>query len=365
MNISYENVKTVNIESFFIEDIETLEIVWEKPMRATDYRLLEINVKQGVYAIFSNYRLQIKDLYTDEMLAESEMFSDRIDSLAFSPDGGSLAVGYDWGDIALWDFNKTQMSFIGKNFNSFNILFNQKGSLLAVAEYSGGVAILNIATGEKVAEFSTEKKILGVGFSNEEELIVVVEDSFEFWVWNGRDGQSLGFQPLTPKFLTLSEWKGLSIHEKSSFLTALGNQALLLWTPANPPIVLSFSSSRNPGFGAAYDPASDIVAFSAGYGAEIWKVGDERLLAEVVNGYGFPFRMFYLPHANSFVWSLISGPGIIEDASIQFYSLDTGIVSNMLTGHTMEDHLSLAISPDGRILATGSSDGTIRLWQLP
>ncbi|WP_333026526.1 MULTISPECIES: WD40 domain-containing protein [unclassified Microcoleus] len=51
------------------------------------------------------------------------------------------------------------------------------------------------------------------------------------------------------------------------------------------------------------------------------------------------------------------------DNIIKLWNLKTGQVIRTLTGHS--DYVkSVAISPDGQILASGSGDNTIKLWNL-
>ena len=58
---------------------------------------------------------------------------------------------------------------------------------------------------------------------------------------------------------------------------------------------------------------------------------------------------------------LASGSG---DKTIKLWSLPGGQLVTTLTGHS-NSVFSLAISPDGKVLASGGGDKTIKLWSLP
>jgi WD40 repeat protein len=53
----------------------------------------------------------------------------------------------------------------------------------------------------------------------------------------------------------------------------------------------------------------------------------------------------------------------VPDKTIKLWNLHTGELRRTLTGHLAEV-LSVAISPDGQIIVSGSVDTTIKQWHL-
>ncbi len=72
---------------------------------------------------------------------------------------------------------------------------------------------------------------------------------------------------------------------------------------------------------------------------------------------------------SDWVWSIAPSPNGqalasgSRDKTIKLWDLPTGSLVRTLTGHT-SDVFSVAISPDGRTLASGSNDKTIKLWDI-
>jgi WD40 repeat protein len=59
---------------------------------------------------------------------------------------------------------------------------------------------------------------------------------------------------------------------------------------------------------------------------------------------------------------LASGSGW-PDNTIKLWDVASGRLVRTLSGHTNHVY-SVAFSPDGRLLASGSGDNTIRLWDI-
>ncbi|MCS7159433.1 MAG: WD40 repeat domain-containing protein, partial [Gemmatales bacterium] len=57
---------------------------------------------------------------------------------------------------------------------------------------------------------------------------------------------------------------------------------------------------------------------------------------------------------------VVSGSG---DNTVRLWDLSSGQAVQRFTGHT-ESVLSVAVSPDGRYVVSGSDDKTVRVWYI-
>jgi tetratricopeptide (TPR) repeat protein len=97
-----------------------------------------------------------------------------------------------------------------------------------------------------------------------------------------------------------------------------------------------------------------------------WKEGSSTIWLWAWNAGRKPDNLGYLDEVYGIAMNpegeiLASGS---SDGTIRLWELSSGRVLLTLTGHTSYVH-SLAFSSDGKILASGSSDQTIKLWELP
>lgn len=296
------------------------------------------------------------DINTGHPAVALEGHMDEIRSVAFSPDGITLAsTSYD-NTIKLWDIStgRTIATLEGHTEHIHSVVFSPDGTTLA-SWGNLGVEIWDVAMGSTIATLNGDTSwISSMMFSPDGVLLAVGSGDrmVKLWLWGISTGRNI---------VTLEGHSGrvlsVAVSPDGTILASREQNEVKLWDVATGRTITTLEWPPWLHVNSVvFSPDGTMLASGDNSGwIELWEVSTGRNIAT------------FEGHMSAVDFVAFSPDGMIL-ASGGYFN-DEVKLWNVMTGRTIAtfEHSgvsSIMFSPDGMLLASRSSYGTVLLWDM-
>lgn len=277
-------------------------------------------------------------------------------SVTFNPDSSLLATGSWDGIITLWDTTsgaqKTHLHVEGQR--GIQIMhFSHDGTRLVEASWGGYMALWDVETESLIATLNGHTdEVNSLIFNTTGSVFASGSKDGSVRVWNTADGAAL---------LTLDAAEAVNsvIFSPNDTYLAAGTErgSVYLWDTANGGLLAAFDNYQRGLDVVKFNESGSILAAASWDGAmTLWDVASKRTLARVGGRENLVSTVAFSPDAATLVSGNVNGSVTLRDAR-------GGSVLATLSGHN--DLVStITFSDDAQQMASASWDGSVLLWQL-
>lgn len=282
-------------------------------------------------------------------------FEDRIQSLAFSPDGEILAVGYYLKADLLRASDGELIQSIDYRHSVDDLDFSPDGNIVGGGQNVYGVILNAVDDGSEIIQLHGGYNAV-LAFSPDGETIATGNREGIVWMWNIADGEELAaFEPDEPDFLTAVEFTPDGERVIASDFSGKAR----VWEVDTGDLIYTFDVDSIVE-DIAVSPEGDILAVSGGREIFLYDLTDGGEI-EVISAASSAKALDFSDDGNMFAYGGVDG------------MLNVLETSDWTLQHELEhfdeegeaDRVNaLAISPDSKHIAVGTWDGEVYMWQV-
>jgi WD40 repeat protein len=238
-----------------------------------------------------------------------------------------------------------------------SLAYAPDGKTLAIGSKDGSIRLCDPETGAERAVLAKHKKVSSLVFAGSGKTLAGVVDDRAVKLWDAatlQEQRSFQRRKLKITCLALSP-------DNKTLATGCGDKSVRLWDADTGQERGALHVDGGDVLSLAFSPDGKTLAGGTGRGQEwgqviLWSLPDRQKQASLV-GHRGPVRALAYASDGQI---LASGS---DDGTVRLWDPKTGQARGMLGGHVRKV-VSVALSPDGLRLASAGNDNTARLWDL-
>jgi WD40 repeat protein/serine/threonine protein kinase len=296
-----------------------------------------------------NGTLKILNAETGEEMLTLKGHADYVNSASFSPDGKRIVSTSVDGSIKIWDSQTGPKTLTFTSHpNLYCVVFSPDGRRIVSGSRDGTIKMWDSETGEEMLTLNGHSRTAErVAFSPDGKRIVSTSDT-TLKIWDAETGEeTLTFEGDVVSVSFSPDGKHIvsagSDNTFKSWDAQTGKETLTLQGHSDGVCIASWQGPS--GFQGQLNWRNQI---------KVWDIQTGRETRTLQVPSGNVMSVSISPDGKR----IVSG---ISDGTAQIWDAQTGFETHTLTGHS-DSVFSVAFSPDGRRIVSGSYDGTIRIW---
>jgi eukaryotic-like serine/threonine-protein kinase len=295
-----------------------------------------------------------------------------VNSLAFSPDGSTIAAGTADGAVVFLDASTGKVSSSAREHSAAvnRIVYSPDGALLASASTDKTVILWDAVSGKSLHLLKEHKnEVTGVDFSPEGAYLASGSMDQTVILWNPQSGARVStlyqFGPAgggSPVRCLAFAPAGYSLNvQTATYSTTSGQYSsyYYLW---------DYRNGKKLSDEYLGDSTQRVIAVTYSSDGRLFVTGWTHGNILVAEGRTYKHLTTLLGHKGSITDIAFSPDNLIlasssKDATLILWDVKSWTVLRTLEGHASAVG-SLAFSPDGSVLVSGAADGTLIFWRV-
>ncbi|MEU7058188.1 helix-turn-helix domain-containing protein [Streptomyces sp. NPDC046197] len=314
---------------------------------------------RAVAAGSSDGRVWLWDTVTRAVRVVLPASTQGVTSVALSPDGRLVAAGDTDGTVRVHDAVRSSTRVVGPTGLGplTSMAFSPDGRVLALGDLGGQVQSLNTATGALGARFTGHTgPVRAVAFSPDGRVVATGSDDSTARLWDAATGKSRAV--LTGHADSVSSVAFST--DGGTLATGSRDRTVRLWNIAQDTPDDRRAASTTVSSMAFTADGRTLATGDVGGTLRVWDAVGERPRRALNVGAGTVASVVLRPGGHALA-ALISSDG----RTVQQWDASDRTLRTVVHHRPRSDTLlAAALSPDGRLLATGGTGASVRLWDV-